>query len=90
LCSHKMNGPALLDATLVDADLRTRVFARIPQTILAQAVEEVHALVRPPDNVYYRELDAQYTRIRRFLPVFVKHLRFGASPAGMPIFAGLE
>jgi hypothetical protein len=54
-----MNGPALLDATLVDADLRTRVFARIPQTILAQAVEEVHALVRPPDNVYYRELDAQ-------------------------------
>src|SRR5450631_339886 len=80
----------LLDVTLADADLRTRVFARIPQRILAQAVEEVHALVRPPDNVYYQELDAQYTRIRRFLPVFVKHLRFGASPAGMPVVAGLE
>lgn len=80
----------VLDPTLADGDLRNTVFARIPREALAQALADVEALVRPPDDVYYRELDARYRVVRIFLPTLLRHIRFGASPAGAPVVAGLD
>jgi TnpA family transposase len=80
----------VLDAALPDEVLRSKIFKQIPRPILAQALEKVEALVRPPDDVYYRELQERYRSVRLFLPTLVKHIHFSASPAGMPVVAGLE
>ena len=53
-------------------------------------MENIDALVRPPDDVYYRELDNRYRSVRRFLPTLLQHIQFGASPAGAPVAAGFE
>jgi len=80
----------VLDTAQSDDILRSEIFKQIPRPILAQALEEVEALVRPPDDVYYRELQERHRSIRLFLPMLAKHIHFGASPAGMPVVAGLE
>lgn len=80
----------VLDAEQPDDALRSEIFKQIPREILAQALEKVEALVRPPDDVYYRELQQRHRRIRLFFPMLVKHISFDASPAGMPVVAGIE
>ncbi|MFZ0255470.1 MAG: Tn3 family transposase, partial [Gammaproteobacteria bacterium] len=80
----------LLDTTLPDNELRPRVFAKIPREVLIQALQQVGALTRPPDDVYFRELSARYRGVRRFLPTLLKHIEFGASPAGAPVVAAFD
>ena len=75
----------MLDATLPDENLRTAVFSRIPRPEMAQALDDVRKLVRPPDDVFYRALDAHYRRVRGFLPTLLKHVSFIAAPAGEPV-----
>jgi hypothetical protein len=65
----------LLDPALPDDRVCSRVFERIPQTLLERAVE----------NVFYKEFDARYAAVRRYLPTVLKHVRFEASPAGKPV-----
>lgn len=80
----------LLDPDCQDSDLRSAIFNEISSEVLAEALASVDALVRPPDDVYYRELNARYRSLRRFLPTLLKHIRFDASPAGEPVAAGFE
>lgn len=54
-------GRLLLDPEVVDTDLRTQAFARVPPETLAQALASVEALTRPPDDVFYGELEKRYT-----------------------------
>jgi hypothetical protein len=65
----------LLDPVIVDADLRDAAFARVPPDTLAQALASVEALTRPPDDVFYGELEKRYTTVRRFLPTLRDPLR---------------
>ncbi len=74
----------LLDPALPDDRVRSRVFEKIPQPLLEHAVENVDALIRPPEDVFYKELDARYATVRRYLPAVLNHVRFEASPAGKP------
>lgn len=83
-------GALLLDATLPDSELRSRVFARTPPAVLTHALNQVKALTRPPDDVYFRALDERYRRVRRFLPTLLQHLPLGANPAGAPVVAALD
>ena len=76
---------AMLDEAVPDTELRTAVFAKTPRDVLERAMENVCALVRPPHDVYFKELDARYRHVRLFLPTLVKHIRFEASPAGKPV-----
>ena len=80
----------VLDEALPDGELRAAVFAKTPREVLARALENVCALVRPPHDVYFRELNARYRHVRLFLPTLVKHLQFGASPAGRPVVAAFD
>ena len=80
----------LLDEAVPDHELRSRILARTPPEVLEQALRQVHALTRPPHDVYFRELDDHYRSVRRYLPALLKHLRFGASPAGAPVVAALD
>jgi len=80
----------LLDTGLPDGELRTRLFEKIPRSTLTRALEGVNALIRPADNVYYRELDAKYRTVRCFLPALVENIRFGANAAGEPVVAAFD
>jgi TnpA family transposase len=80
----------LLDTSVPDAELRTTLFEKIPRDSLTRALEGVNALIRPADNVYFRELDAKYRTVRRYLPALVEHVRFGANAEGKPVVAGFE
>ena len=75
----------VLDATLPDENVRAAVFSRVPRSEMAQALDDVRKLVRPPDDVFYRALDAHHRRVRRFLPALLKHVSFIAAPAGEPV-----
>ncbi len=46
----------LLDPDVSDANLRERVYEAIGRDVLTQALDDVSALVRPPDDVFYDEL----------------------------------
>lgn len=72
----------LLDDKLSDADLRSTIFAATTKENLATAVEQVDSLVRPPEDVYYRELESSHQRVRRFLPILLETVQFGSTPAG--------
>ena len=72
----------VIDATFPDENLRAAIFSRIPRDEMAQALDDVRKLVRPPDDVFYRALDAHHRRVRRFLPALLKHVSFIAAPAG--------
>lgn len=80
----------LLATDLADSEGRGALFRQTPREVLKQALETVDALVRPPDDVYYLELDARYRVVRVFLPTLLEQIRFGSSPAGEPVIAGLE
>lgn len=79
----------LLDIGVPDINLRTMIFEQFPREKLEKTLEDTLALVRPPDNVFYRELQARYRRIRIFLPKLLQHIQFSASPAGKTIAAAL-
>lgn len=80
----------VLNGAVGDADLRTAVFAAVPQAALEAAVAQVNNLPRPPDDPYFDELLAQHRRIRRFLPHFVRTVGPGAMPAGRPVLKALH
>jgi len=78
------------DQALDETDLREAIFARVPREELAVALTSVDELVRPPEDVYFTELNVHYRSIRVFLPTLLQHIRFGASPAGEPVTAAFN
>jgi TnpA family transposase len=81
---------ALIDPALDDNDRLRELFAQTPPEVLTQALESVEKLVRPPDDVYYTELNAHYRSVRIFLPTLLQHIRFDASPAGESVKKGYD
>lgn len=80
----------VLDGAVTDGGLRAAVFTVAPKAALEAAVSQVDSLTRPPDDPYFDELLAQYRRIRRFLPHFVRVVGLGAVPAGQPVLKALH
>ena len=80
----------LLDPSVADDELRGYVFERVPRETLADALKELNTLVRPPDNVFYNELQTRYRRVRLFLPTLLREITFEAAPAGGPVVEAIE
>ena len=80
----------VLDGAVTDGGLRAAVFTLVPKAALEAAVSQVDSLTRPPDDPYFDELLAQYRRIRRFLPHFVRVVGLGAVPAGQSVLKALH
>jgi hypothetical protein len=57
---------------------------------LALALDGVTSIIQPDDDVYYRELDAQYRAVRRYLPTLVEHIQFDANADGRPVVAAVD
>lgn len=80
----------LLDHALSDNELRERVYATIGRDELAQALDDVRSLVRPPNDVFYTELEARKGTVTRFLPRLLRVIRFDANPAVQPLVQALK
>ena len=80
----------VLDRDLQDAELRSAIFKTLEREELEAAVNQVDSLVRPPEDVYYRELAGSYARVRRFLPHLLQTIRFDATPAGQSVLEALN
>lgn len=75
----------LLEIKAADIDLQSKVFEKVPRETLEKATKTVNALVRPPDDVYFLELNARYNSVRHFLPALLKRIRFESNLAGKPV-----
>lgn len=75
----------LLEVKVTDSDLQSKVFAKVSRETLEQATKTVNDLVRPPDDVYFLELNARYSSVRRFLPTLLKQIHFESNLAGKPV-----
>jgi hypothetical protein len=51
---------------------------------------QVDSLVRPPEDVYYRERAGSYTRVRRFLPPLLRTIPFDGTPAGQSVLEAIN
>jgi len=80
----------LLDPSLPDGDWRERVYTAIGHDELAQALVDVSGLVRPPGDVFYRELACKLATVKRFLPTRLRVIQFDANPAARPLVRALQ
>ena len=76
-------GGVLMDAAVEDGAVRGAAFAIVPREMLAAALEQIDAIVRPPGDLYFIELRAQTGKLR-FLPAMLRSVSLGATPAGQP------
>jgi TnpA family transposase len=80
----------VLDPEVPGAELRAAIFAATTPEDLQTAVGQVDSLVRPPEDVYYQELEDSYQRVRRFLPTLLETVQFGSTPAGESILEAIQ
>jgi len=80
----------ILDPSLPDGDLRERVYAGIGKETLAQALADVSSLVRPSDDVFYRELEGKHATVKRFLPTLLRVITFKGNPAADELLEALN
>ena len=80
----------LLDPELPDGQLRGLVYDSIGRDELAQALDDVTGLVRPDDDVFYRELSAKAATVARFLPTLLRVVQFDANPAAQALLQALD
>ena len=80
----------ILNHNLPDAELRAAIFETLTAESLAAAVDQVDSLVRPPEDVYYRELESAFQKVRKFLPSLLRVVEFDSTPAGEPVLAALH
>ena len=78
-----------MDSALPDVDVRTAAFKIVPRLEIENAMEQVERLIRPPDDIYYQELQASYRRVRPFFPRFLHTITFAGSPAGQSVIDAL-
>lgn len=80
----------LLDPSLPAGELRERVYTVIGHDELAKALADVSGLVRPSNDVFYRELAGKLATVKRFLPTLLRVIRFDANSAARPLLQALQ
>ena len=79
----------LINPAYADAEIRTTIYAAIPQETITAAVETIEALARPSDVDIQPELITRYTLVRRFLPTLLRTIAFQGTAAGRPVLTAL-
>lgn len=80
----------LLDPALPDDVLRTQVDATVGRNTLMQALNDVNVLTRPPNDVFYLELQKKKATVSRFLPKLLRTIQFDSNPAGEKLLQAFE
>lgn len=78
----------VLEPNYPDNDLHSQVFSKVSREDLLSAVESVEKMVRPIDDVYFKELAERYRSIRRFLPMLLNNSERKGTQFGMKTWLG--
>ena len=79
----------LLNTDLSAHEIRNRIYIIVGYDRLIHAVEDVSALIQPPDNVFYQELEHKKTTVKRFLSTLLRVISFDANQAGKAVVQSL-
>ncbi len=80
----------LFDVKLPPSKVRKAIFDAIKEERLANAMQEVSSLVRPPDDVFYKTLQEKHRHVRWYIPTLLEHIKFIAGPAGKAVVEALN
>ncbi|HFK9858473.1 TPA: DUF4158 domain-containing protein [Legionella pneumophila] len=80
----------LLNTELCDHEIRDTIYTTVGHEALVSAVENATALIRPPSNVFYHELEQKEKTVQKFLPSLLRVINFDSNQAGKPLLASLE
>ncbi|MBA2658367.1 MAG: hypothetical protein H0U72_02095 [Nitrosospira sp.] len=80
----------LLDPALSNDVVRAQIDAAVGRNTLAQAFKDVNAFTRPPNDVFYLELQKKQATVNRFLPKLLRTIQFDSNPAGKPLLQAFE
>lgn len=80
----------LLNSEQSDQELREQIYTSVGYERLIRAVDDVNAIIEPPDNVFYQELEQKKNTVKRFLPTFLRVIKFDANEAGKPLAQSLD
>ena len=80
----------LLNTELSDHEIRDTIYTTVGHEALVSAVENATALIRPPSNVFYHELEQKEKTVQKFLPALLRVINFDSNQAGEPLLASLE
>ncbi|HIF0232374.1 TPA: Tn3 family transposase [Legionella pneumophila] len=80
----------VLDNNLTDQEVRSKIFNIVGYEELIIAVTEANALIQPPDDVFYQELEDKEQTIKNFLPALLRVIHFDGNEAGKPIIQALD
>ena len=80
----------VLDNNLTDHEVRSKIFNTVGYEELIIAVTEANALIQPPDDVFYRELEDKEQTVKNFLPALLRVIHFDGNEAGKPIIQALD
>jgi TnpA family transposase len=79
----------LLNSELSDHEIRSTIYTTVGYETLIYAVENASALIRPPGNVFYQELEQKQKTVQQFLPAFLRVIHFESNQAGKPVVESL-
>jgi len=79
----------LLDPAHRDPAVREAVFAAVAAEDLAEAMQTVEALTRPPDDRYFADLLGRYGLVRQFLPTLLRTITFVGTAVSQPLIEAL-
>jgi TnpA family transposase len=79
-----------LDPALPDDGLREQVDAVVGCNTLRAALDTVNTLTRPPNDVFYVELQKRQATVTRFFSKLLRTIRFNSNPAGKPLLNALD
>lgn len=70
--------------------MRSKVFNTVGYEELIVAITEANALIQPPDDVFYQELEEKEQTIKNCLPALLRVIHFDGNAVGKPIIHALE
>jgi TnpA family transposase len=80
----------LLNSEFSDHEIRDTIYTTVGHEALVYAVENASALIRPPSNVFYHELEQKEKTVQKFLPSLLRVIHFDSNQAGKPLLASIE
>jgi hypothetical protein len=79
----------LLNPDIPDHEIRDKIYTAVGYDKIVHAVDNADALIQPPDNVFYRELEHKKNTVSRFLPTLLRVINFNSNQAGKSVIQSL-
>ena len=79
----------ILNSEFSDHEIRDTIYATVGYETLIYAVKNASALIRPPGNIFYQELEQKQKTVQQFLPAFLRVINFDSNQAGKPVVDSL-